>query len=152
MDKPAHNVSKRELVQSIVRGIRQDIEGYQKLKSLLKRQRELMQRRDNSGLKHHNEHQSGLCDSLMQKAGERRRMLEALGFAGNASGMAALIAKLPQSSSEQVSMLWQNLLRLVKESQQVNEANGKLLVAQQEVISQLLNRGGDNPVDYGEMR
>lgn len=148
----AEAVSKRELVQSLVRGIRQDIEGYKQLKSLLKRQRELMQRRDNGGLKHHNEHQSSLCDSLMHKAGERRRMLQALGFAGDASGMDALIARLPQSSASQVSILWQNLLLLVKESQQVNEANGKLLVAQQEVISQLLNRGGDSHVDYGEMR
>lgn len=148
----AEPVSKRELVQGIVRGIRQDIEGYKQLKSLLKRQRELMQRRDNSGLKHHNEHQAALCDSLMLKAGERRKMLQALGFAGDASGMASLIAKLPQSSSSQVSILWQNLLLLVKDSQQVNEANGKLLVAQQEVISQLLNRGADSHVDYGEMR
>ncbi|MGS0675382.1 flagellar export chaperone FlgN [Shewanella sp. 0m-4] len=152
MGESSQSISKRELVQGIVRGIRQDIEGYKQLKSLLKRQRELMQRRDNAGLKHHNEHQSSLCDSLMNKASERRRTLQKLGFAGNASGMVALIAKLPPSSSVQVSMLWENLLLLVKESQQVNEANGKLLVSQQEIINQLLQRENDSAIDYGNIR
>ncbi|MFT5787986.1 MAG: flagella synthesis protein FlgN [Shewanella sp.] len=144
--------SKRELVQRIVRGIRQDIEGYKQLKSLLKRQRELMQRRDNNGLTHHNQHQSELCSSLMRKASERRRMLENLGFSGSASGMVGLISKLPASLASEVSILWDNLLLLVKDSQLVNESNGQLLVAQQEVISQLLNRDKDNVIDYGEAR
>ncbi|MGL6012783.1 MAG: flagellar protein FlgN, partial [Shewanella oncorhynchi] len=39
-------VNKRELVQSLIRDIRQDLEGYSQLKSMLKHQRELMQRRD----------------------------------------------------------------------------------------------------------
>ncbi|QQX80535.1 flagellar protein FlgN [Shewanella sp. KX20019] len=144
--------NKRELVQRIVRGIRQDIEGYKQLKSLLKRQRELMQRRDNNGLTYHNQHQAELCDNLMRKASERRKMLEALGFSGTASGMAILIRKLPASSAAEVSQLWENLLLLVKDSQSANESNGQLLVAQQEIINQLLNRDNDTTIDYGEAR
>ncbi len=152
MVEPMNKNAKRETIQGIVRGIRQDIDGYKQLKSLLKRQRELMQRRDNQGLHHHNEHQSSLCHNLMIKAGERRKMLESLGFQGSASGMRSLIERLPESSSEQVSMLWNNLVCLVKESKQVNEANGKLLVGQQEVINQLLQRDEQPAVDYGEKR
>ncbi|MCL1147733.1 flagellar export chaperone FlgN [Shewanella sp. 10N.261.52.F9] len=144
--------SKRELVQAIVRGIKQDTESYKQLKKLLNRQRELMQCRDNRGLNLHNKLQSSLCEDLMYKADLRRQMLESLGFAGNASGMQSLINKMPPASAGQVTLLWQNLLITVKESQQVNEANGKLLVAQQEVISQLLHPGGDNKFDYGAMR
>ncbi|MCL1050892.1 flagellar protein FlgN [Shewanella abyssi] len=152
MVDPLVTTNKRELVQGIVRGIRQDIEGYKQLKSLLKRQRELMQRRDNTGLAYHNQHQSELCSSLTRKANERRRMLQALGFSGSASGMATLIRKLPASLAAEVSLLWENLLLLVKESQSVNESNGQLLVAQQEVINQLLNRDKDTAIDYGETR
>ncbi|MEZ9197091.1 flagellar protein FlgN [Shewanella sp. 10N.286.54.B9] len=152
MVEPISKSAKRETIQGIVRGIRQDIDGYKQLKSLLKRQRELMQRRDNQGLHHHNEHQSNLCNSLMIKAAERKKMLELLGFQGSASGMRSLIERLPESSSEQVAMLWNNLVSLVKESKQVNEANGKLLVGQQEVINQLLQRDQQPSVDYGEKR
>lgn len=136
----------------LVKGIRQDIEGYRQLKSLLNRQRELMQRRDNQGLNEHNKLQSSLCNSLMVKASDRGLMLQDLGFAGDASGMQALIARLPKASSEQVANLWDNLLSLVRESKQINEDNGKLLVAQQEVINQLLNPSNELAIDYGDLR
>lgn len=152
MVEPMSKNAKREIIQGIVRGIRQDIDGYKQLKSLLKRQRELMQSRDNQGLHHHNEHQSHLCHNLMIKAGERRKMLKSLGFEATASGVRCLIERLPEPSSEQVSMLWNNLVSLVKESKQMNEANGKLLVAQQEVINQILQRDEQPAVDYGEQR
>ncbi|AQS35332.1 FlgN protein [Shewanella psychrophila] len=141
--------SKREILQILVRGIRQDIEGYKQLKSLLNRQRELMQRRDNDGLKHHNQHQTRLCDELMVKAKKRSDALNQLGFSEDANGMKKLIDKLPKQSSLQVNLLWENLLALVKESQQANEANGKLLVSQQTVINNLLSRDTEKNVDYG---
>lgn len=141
--------NKREIVQSIIRGIRQDIEGYKQLKSMLNRQRDLMQRRDNHGLKYHNGHQTTLCEHLQQRAGIRSEGLISLGFTGDANGMEQLIAKLPTQASTQVKLLWENLLLLVKESQRVNEANGKLLAGQQEVISNLLNRDATRNIDYG---
>lgn len=152
MVEPISKSTKRETIQGIVRGIRQDIDGYKQLKSLLKRQRELMQSRDNQGLHHHNEHQSRLCHNLMIKAGERRSMLKSLGFEATAGGMRSLIERLPEPLSEQVSMLWNNLISLVKESKQMNESNGKLLVGQQEVINQLLQRDEQPSVDYGDKR
>lgn len=150
MDNPAP--SKRELVKAIVHGIKQDTESYKQLKKLLHRQRELMQSRDNRGLNLHNKLQTELCDDLMLKANQRRQMLESLGFAGNASGMQSLIGKMPPAASAQMAKLWHNLLQTVKESQQVNEANGKLLVAQQEVINQLLHPNADSKHDYGCIR
>lgn len=139
-------------MKGLVLGVRQDIDGYRQLKSLLNRQRELMQRRDNQGLNEHNKLQSSLCNSLMTKASDRGQMLQDLGFAGNASGMLALIARLPKASSDQVATLWDNLLGLVRESKQINEENGKLLVAQQEVINQLLNPSNELANDYGDLR
>jgi len=141
--------NKREIVQSVVRGIRQDIEGYKQLKSMLQRQRDLMQRRDNHGLKYHNGHQTTLCGHLQQRARLRSEGLISLGFTGDAKGMEKLIAKLPVQASIQVKLLWENLLLLVKESQKVNEANGKLLAGQHEVISSLLNRDMPQNIDYG---
>ena len=151
MVKPVGQSNKRELVIAVVQGIRQDIEGYRQLKGLLNNQRELMQRRDNQGLNEHNKLQSSLCNQLMIKAADRAQILRELGFAGDAKGMATLISKLPQASSNQLASLWDRLLDLVKESKQINESNGKLLVAQQEVISQLLNRNNETKIDYGDL-
>lgn len=142
--------SKREILQSLVRGVRQDIEGYKQLKSLLNRQRELMQRRDNDGLKHHNLHQTKLCDELMVKSKKRSDALRQLGFSPDANGMKRLIDKLPKQSSLQINLLWENLLVLVAESQQANESNGKLLVSQQTVIKNLLSRDAEQNFDYGD--
>lgn len=152
MVKPVSQNQKRELVKGLVQGIRQDIESYSQLKGLLHRQRELMQQRDNQGLNEHNQLQSRLCHSLMEKANDRAQTLQQLGFAGNASGMMALVARLPKTSSEQVAKLWNHLLALVIESKQINESNGKLLVAQQEVITQILNRNNEQAIDYGDLR
>ncbi|WP_028774269.1 flagellar protein FlgN [Shewanella waksmanii] len=143
-------VNKREVLQSLVRGIRQDIDGYKQLKSLLKQQRELMQRRDNQGLSHHNEHQTALCDELMLRAKARCQFLNQLGFSGDAQGMALLLEKLPAQHKEQLSLWWQNLLAAVKESQAMNDANGKLLVTQQAVIASILQQEDTGVNDYGE--
>lgn len=140
---------KRELVKSLVRGVRQDVEGYKQLKSLLQRQRELMQLRDNDALKLHNEHQSALCESLKQSADHRSAALQRLGLAGSSIGMEQLIAKLPPQSSKQVNDIWQQLLVLATESQYANDVNGKLLVDQQYIINNLLRRNVEQTVDYG---
>ncbi|MCL1124792.1 flagellar export chaperone FlgN [Shewanella surugensis] len=140
---------KRELVQSLVRGVRQDIEGYKQLKSLLRRQRQLMQQRNNDALKLHNEHQSALCESLKQSADHRSAALQRLGLVGNSAGMEQLIAKLPPQSSQQVNVIWQQLLTLATESQHANDVNGKLLVDQQFIINNLLRRNVEQTLDYG---
>ncbi|ARD20639.1 flagellar protein FlgN [Shewanella japonica] len=145
-------VSKREQVQGLLRGIRVDIDGYKQLHGLLIRQRELMKRRDNAGLGLHNEAQTQLCEKLMERAKNRSRTLVALGFTGNSKGMEDLIARLPHASQKQVLILWRNLVDLVKESQQFNEENGKLLVSQQEVINSLLNKQPESQNDYGYAR
>ncbi len=141
--------SKREIVQEIIRGIRQDVEGYKQLKSLISRQRELMQRRDNQGLELHNQHQTHLCEKLQFRADQRSQKLVRLGFVGDASGMDLLITKLPEQAAKQVRVLWKNLLILVRDSQAANDVNGNLLVGQQAVISGLLNRDKEVSIDYG---
>lgn len=140
---------KRELVQSLVRGVRQDVEGYKQLKNLLAHQRKLMQQRDHQALQSHNEHQSTLCESLKQSADHRSAALQRLGLSGNSAGMEQLIAKLPPQSGKQVNGIWQQLLALATESQYANDVNGKLLVDQQYIINHLLRRNGDQVIDYG---
>ncbi|MBW3517037.1 flagellar protein FlgN [Shewanella sp. NKUCC01_JLK] len=146
-------VNKRELVQSLIRDIRQDLEGYSQLKSMLKHQRELMQRRDNDALLAHNERQTALCNKLALRAKQRSENLATLGFNSDNSGMRRLITALPDHLRPQIKMSWDNLQLLVKDSQTANETNGRLLVIQQETINRILNQDGQHhEIDYGTKR
>ena len=141
--------SKRKIVQDIIRGIHQDIEGYNQLKVLIIRQRKLMQRRDNSELERHNREQSYLCEQLQARAGKRSQELISLGFAGDTNGIELLITKLPTQLAKQMDTLWNSLVLLVRESQAINDDNGNFLVDQQVVISGLLNQNKEINIDYG---
>ncbi|MCS6120997.1 flagellar protein FlgN [Shewanella baltica] len=146
-------VNKRELVQSLIRDIRQDLEGYSQLKSMLKHQRELMQRRDNDALLAHNERQTALCNKLALRAKQRSENLATLGFNSDNSGMRRLITALPDHLRPQIKMSWDNLQLLVKDSQTANETNGRLLVIQQETINRILNQDSQHQeIDYGANR
>ncbi len=146
-------VNKRELVQSLIRDIRQDLEGYSQLKSMLKHQRELMQRRDNDALLAHNERQTALCNKLALRAKQRSENLATLGFNSDNSGMKRLITALPDHLRPQIKMSWDNLQLLVKDSQTANETNGRLLVIQQETINRILNQDDQHhEIDYGAKR
>ncbi|ABN63442.1 flagellar protein FlgN [Shewanella baltica] len=146
-------VNKRELVQSLIRDIRQDLEGYSQLKSMLKHQRELMQRRDNDALLAHNERQTALCNKKALRAKQRSENLATLGFNSDNSGMRRLITALPDHLRPQIKMSWDNLQLLVKDSQTANETNGRLLVIQQETINRILNQDGQHQeIDYGANR
>lgn len=146
-------VNKRELVQSLIRDIRQDLEGYSQLKAMLKHQRELMQRRDNDALLAHNERQTALCNKLALRAKQRSDNLATLGFNSDNSGMKRLITALPDHLRPQIKMSWDNLQLLVKDSQTANETNGRLLVIQQETINRILNQHDQHhEIDYGAKR
>ncbi|NMH66739.1 flagellar protein FlgN [Shewanella salipaludis] len=148
MDKS--QVNKRELVQGLIRDIRQDLEGYSQLKSMLKYQRELMQRTDNQGLTAHNARQTALCNKLALRAKQRSDSLTALGFKGDNSGMKRLISALPDHLRSQIKLQWDNLQLSVKDCQQANEVNGRLLVMQQETLNHLLYPDSQHQqIDYG---
>ncbi|MBB1268381.1 flagellar protein FlgN [Shewanella sp. SR44-3] len=140
---------KRELVQQLIRDVRNDLEDYAQLKNMLEQQRQLMQRRDNESLLTHNTQQTLLCDKLAKRASVRSQHLSQLGFDNNPGGMTKLISKLPEHIRPQIKLLWQNLQAIVQDSQQQNEANGKLLVMQQTSIKRILGQDSQEAIDYG---
>jgi flagellar biosynthesis protein FlgN len=140
---------KRELVQHLIRDVRSDLDDYAQLKDMLEQQRELMRRRDNESLLAHNKRQTALCDKLAKRAANRSHYLSQLGFDNNLGGMTKLISILPEHIRPQIKLLWQNLQTRVQDSQQQNEANGKLLVMQQTSIKRVLGQDNQDAIDYG---
>ncbi|SHH19767.1 flagellar protein FlgN [Ferrimonas marina] len=143
-------VSKRERLQILVREIRQDIEDYKQLRSLLRHQRELLQRRDSQALEQHNPRQNALCQTLARRAKRRGEILESLGVSADNGGMDRLIKALAAQSQKPLLALWQQLGSLVKECQLENEVNGKLLANQKALLDRVLNVEQANQLDYGQ--
>lgn len=138
--------SKRELLQQLVRDIRQDITDYQKLKVMLTTQRQLMMHHDNQRLIDHNRQQDQLVAELHCRSARRCQLLVQIGVSADAMGMDKLIKALPAASGQQFAKFWQQLKQLVIEAQQANEQNGQLLVRQQEMIDSLI---ASDPLETG---
>lgn len=139
---------KKELLQALVRGIRQDLSDYGRLQALLAAQRQLMLGRDNAGLLEHNREQDALVTRLRETAANRSQLLTRIGVSADAAGMERLLRAMPAAAASQINSLWQQLLTKGQECEAANEQNGRLLVRQQELIQDLLN-GGATPADSG---
>ncbi|GGE89937.1 flagellar export chaperone FlgN [Shewanella carassii] len=137
---------KRQALNHLVAGIRQDILDYRELKALLQQQRQLMLRHDNQGLIQHNQLQDRLVAKLQQSSQQRSGYLTQIGVSNDHQGIKLLARKLPASAGSKLEQLWQQLLQQAKESQRLNELNGQLLVRQQEVIRGIL--GINNADEY----
>ncbi|SDK19582.1 flagella synthesis protein FlgN [Ferrimonas sediminum] len=147
-------MNKADQVRQLVKGIQLDVKGYQQLKSLLKFQRELMQRRDIDGLEQHNPRQDKLCQSLTANARTRSSILQSLGLPEDDKGMNRLLAAIPGESGKKVSLIWQQLQQLVVHCKAENDANGRLLSGQQRTLNRLVNPDAEaaRQNDYGATR
>lgn len=142
---------KRRLVQSLIRDVQTDIKEYGQLKTMLKHQKELMNRTDNEQLEVHNNHQTQLCYKLAERANKRSDELKQLGFDHDEKGMLKLINALPVRLKPQVKIAWGDLRNLALECQKQNEENGKLLAMQHDSIQDILRATAGDPeqIDYG---
>lgn len=133
--------NKREALQGLVAGIRQDILDYRELKKLLQQQRQLMLRHDNQGLIQHNQQQDQLVAKLQHNSLLRAAHLAQIGVSNDHQGIRQLQSKLPEQAAHKLEQLWRQLLQQARESQRLNELNGQLLVRQQEIIRGILGLG-----------
>ncbi|GAA4888718.1 flagellar protein FlgN [Ferrimonas pelagia] len=142
-------MTKREMLQVLVREIRQDVDDYQQLRSLLRHQRELLQRRDHQGLEQHNPRQNALCVKLARRAKRRSEILRTLGVSADQTGMDRLLAALAPQTQKPLKSLWSQLGNLIRDCQTENEVNGKMLAAQKGSIDRLMKQDAGNSSDYG---
>lgn len=127
-----------ELVKALITELAQDVKSYQQLAQQLKHQQLLLQNRDSKALLTHNVELQLLMQQLNNHAQYRGEHLIALGMTADDAGMKCLLAALPTQYSLQARQLWQQLYDVTLQCQEQNNANGRLLAQQKQMMDKLL--------------
>ncbi|WP_299019584.1 flagellar protein FlgN [uncultured Photobacterium sp.] len=130
--------SKTQLVKALLGELAQDVTSYQHLAQQLKHQQALLVNRDSQALLSHNVQLQQLMQQLGEHAKRRSEYLESLGVSADDAGMKRLMAALPAQFSQQGNQLWKKLYELTLQCQELNNANGRVLAQQKQMIDKLL--------------
>ncbi|WP_028108946.1 flagellar protein FlgN [Ferrimonas futtsuensis] len=146
-------MTRAEQVRQLVKGIQLDVKQYEQLKSLIRHQHDLLERRDTEALSRHNSRQDELCQVLRQRAQGRCDQLAALGLPGDDKGMNRLLSAIPGDSGKKIGLLWQQLQQLVHQCKAQNDINGRLLNTQQRSLNRLVDPQKAQALenDYGQL-
>lgn len=126
-------------VKTILHELNEDIRLYSGLADDLKQQYGLLMNRDTQALMAHNAKMSPVMSTLNDHAEQRMRLLRQLGLSADSSGMETLLAKLPEPTRSKSLTQWQQLYELTVKCQSLNDANGRLLSQQKQMIDRLIN-------------
>ncbi|ELR67068.1 hypothetical protein C942_03669 [Photobacterium marinum] len=130
--------SRTQQVKALLGELAQDVKSYQQLATQLKHQQSLLVNRDSQALLTHNVQLQKLMQRLSDNAKKRCEYLETLGVSADDAGMKRLLAALPAQFNQQGNQLWQQLYQLTLQCQELNNANGRVLAQQKQMIDKLL--------------
>lgn len=136
-------MNKKQLIQSLVKGIQLDIKGYTLFNELLDKQKTMLQRHDTPGLQALNQKHDKLLLQLQHQAAERQLLLGKLNLTADAQGMERVFASLESQTGAKVQALWKRLEKLATACKHQNDINGRILASQKELIDNLINPVGD---------
>lgn len=146
MSQETRPLDARQRVKQLLLGIQRDLGRYGELLAMLQRQHLLLATHEVDELTQHNLQQTELMKQIQQQAQHRCQHLGALGLAPDEQGMAKLIARLPDPLRQTMTGQWQQLEASLRQCQQQNDRNGRLLAGQIETLHTLL---GQTP-EYGQ--
>lgn len=141
-------MNKQELLKTFVLGINSDLQGYDKLKSLLLVQQKMILRHKASDLVLLNKILSKKIIELDNSAQTRQHIVEKFGLSNKPHSIEIIINTLPPKMRVKVISMWEALESRVKDSKKVNDINGSLLAMQKESITSLLS---EEQFDYGHL-
>lgn len=131
-------MNRKEHVSGLIHGVRADMSLYCDLLQSLELHYQLLSKQDTAGLITCNEQQLALMAQVKRNAKHRKNHLLALNLTPDKKGMALLIAKLPEPLSIQMDQQWLQLKGLLQQCQHQNDANGRLLAGQMELLNNLM--------------
>lgn len=130
-------------IKSFIQDIQRDLADYQQLHKLLKVQHHNMLHRNGEKLTAMAESHQHLLRQLQQRAEQRTRVLNQLGMDNTPDSVNRLIAALPAQYRQPVEHKWMLLKDLVHNCMAQNERNSRLLVMQQDILTQVLHQDSD---------
>lgn len=140
MSQSVSPLDAKQRVKQLLLGIQRDLGRYGELRQMLQRQHLLLATHEVDALTQHNLQQTELMKQIEQQAQQRCQHLLALGMAPNEQGMAKLIARLPAQLQHTMTGQWQQLESSLRQCQQQNDRNGRLLAGQIETLHTLLGQ------------
>lgn len=122
---------------AVLQMIAQDTQSATALKTLLLRERELLERREHDELPSIIEKKDLLLNAIAQSAMQRKNTLNALGLRADSRGWQELLST--QNQLAVAKSPWQQLQSLFEECQELNEINGKMISRSKQTLSKLLS-------------
>ncbi|MGF1682672.1 flagellar export chaperone FlgN [Photobacterium minamisatsumaniensis] len=139
------------IIKTFIHDLNSDLDDYKKLHQLLKLQHHNMIQRNSDKLTKITDKHQNTLQLLQQRADQRSNLLEQLGMDGSADSVNRLIKALPKQHSQNTQAKWTLLKQLVNECMMQNERNSRLLMMQQQILTQVLHQDNDStyqPVGY----
>ncbi|MCQ1057421.1 flagellar export chaperone FlgN [Photobacterium sp. ZSDE20] len=137
------NQKSASVIKSFIQDIQRDLADYQQLHQLLKVQHHNMLHRNGEKLTAMAESHQHLLQQLQQRADQRTWTLNQLGMDNSPDSVNRLISALPAQYRQPVDQKWTLLKSLVHTCMAQNERNSRLLMMQQDILTQVLHQDND---------
>ncbi|MGR5065557.1 flagellar export chaperone FlgN [Photobacterium sp. DNB22_13_2] len=137
------NQKSASVIKSFIQDIQRDLADYQQLHQLLKVQHHNMLHRNGDKLTAMAESHQHLLQQLQQRADQRTWTLNQLGMDNSPDSVNRLISALPAQYRQPVDQKWALLKSLVHTCMAQNERNSRLLMMQQDILTQVLHQDND---------
>ncbi|MGF1739268.1 flagellar export chaperone FlgN [Photobacterium satsumensis] len=137
------NPKSASVIKCFIQDIQRDLTDYQQLHQLLKVQHHNMLHRNGDKLTAMAEPHQQLIQQLQQRADQRTGLLNQLGMDNTPTSVNRLISALPDQYRQPVERKWIQLKDLVHSCMAQNERNSRLLMMQQDILTQVLHQDSD---------
>lgn len=131
------NTARSTAIKQFIVELKADLNDYQRLHELMLVQHKLMTKRETEKLANISGKHKSFLQYLEARAQNRSQLLIQIGVSADASGVAKLVAALPNKLAHPLASDWNDLHRLIEKCKAQNERNNTLLDMQQSILSRL---------------
>ncbi|MGF1721821.1 flagellar protein FlgN [Vibrio kyushuensis] len=131
------NTSRSTAIKQFIVEVKADLNDYQRLLELMVVQHKLLIKRETEKLSQISGKHKSFLSYLETRSKHRSQLLIQIGVSADASGVAKLVAALPNKLAKPLASDWNDLHRLIEQCKAQNERNNALLDMQQNILSQL---------------
>lgn len=137
MSVTAINTARSTAIKQFIVELKADLNDYQRLLELMVVQHKLLTKRETEKLSQISGKHKSFLEYLETRAKNRSQLLIQIGVSADASGVAKLVAALPNKLARPLAADWNDLHRLIEQCKAQNERNNSLLDMQQSILTQL---------------
>ncbi|MEZ8825378.1 flagellar export chaperone FlgN [Vibrio amylolyticus] len=131
------NIARSTAIKQFIVELKADLNDYRSLLELMTIQHKLLTKRETEKLSQISGNHKSFLGYLEARAKNRLQLLIQIGVSADSSGVAKLVAALPNKLARPLESDWNDLHRLIELCKAQNERNNSLLDMQQSILTQL---------------